>query len=124
MAHAEVDAQMRRQKQAIAAALVAAVDGWPAPEAGAWLEMSAGLVSDLKRGRVDRVSMDRLLRSAMRLGLTVHVDVRALPASPPAPPSEAPASVWRRDSAGTGVGLPASERARVSEPGRPPRSRQ
>jgi predicted XRE-type DNA-binding protein len=106
-----VDAEMRARKQAVAAVLSAAADGYQRADATVLLEMSAGLVGDLRRGRVDRVTLDRLVRSAVRLGCEVRVEV--------VPPSAGP----RRGVPGTGVDVPASERASVSEPGTSPRSR-
>ncbi len=69
----EAGAIVRRHKQQVAAVLAADTARWRLAEAGVLLGMSAGLVSELRRGMVDRIAMDRLLAAAELRGFDVEI---------------------------------------------------
>jgi predicted XRE-type DNA-binding protein len=62
-------------KQQIAAALVEKLDGWTQPMAAELLQTDQPRVSDLRRGKLDRLSLEQLVRFASRLRATVSIDI-------------------------------------------------
>ena len=63
-------------KEQLRAYLVDALEGWSQVNAGAWLGTDQPRVSDLRRGRLDRISLELLVRFAARIKrrveLTIH----------------------------------------------------
>jgi predicted XRE-type DNA-binding protein len=62
-------------KQHIAASLVERLDGWTQPMAAELLRTDQPRVSDLRRGKLDRLSLEQLVRFASRLRATVSIDI-------------------------------------------------
>lgn len=71
-----IDSALRELKREVAALLASHIEDRQLGEATVILDMSPGLAGDLRRGRVDRVSLDRLARTALRLGYQVRLDIR------------------------------------------------
>lgn len=73
---------------AIRAELLVALRGWLAgaaptqARAAATLGITQARVSDLKRGKIDRFSLDQLIRLAARAGLKPRITLAAVPAAP------------------------------------------
>ena len=63
-------------KQAVAAAIVSRLDGWTQPMAAELLRTNQARVSNLRRGRLENFSLQRLIRMAARLRATVRVDIQ------------------------------------------------
>jgi len=63
-------------KQAVAAAIVARLDGWTQPMAAELLRSTQARVSNLRTGRLERFSLQKLIRMAARLRATIRVDVQ------------------------------------------------
>ena len=62
-------------KQQVASAIVADLAGWTQPMAAELLRTDQPRVSDLRSGKLDRFSLDRLIRFAARRGATVSIEI-------------------------------------------------
>jgi predicted XRE-type DNA-binding protein len=63
-------------KQEVAAAIVARLDAWTQPMAAELLCSTQARVSNLRTGKLERFSLQNLIRMAARLNAEVRVDVR------------------------------------------------
>jgi predicted XRE-type DNA-binding protein len=63
-------------KEAVAAAIVARLDGWTQPMAAELLRCTQARVSNLRTGRLERFSLQKLIRMAARLHATIRVDMQ------------------------------------------------
>lgn len=76
-------------KSELARAVVAALDGWSQSQAAALLDTDQPRVSDLRRDRLARFSLEQLIRFAARMGADVNLGItwterrRLLRAPPP-----------------------------------------
>jgi predicted XRE-type DNA-binding protein len=62
-------------KQQVAEAIVERLDGWIQPMAAELLRTDQPRMSDLRRGRLERFSLEQLLRFASRLRGTVSIEI-------------------------------------------------
>jgi predicted XRE-type DNA-binding protein len=62
-------------KHQIAAAVVAELDGWTQPMAAELLRTDQPRVSDLRNGKLQRFSLERLIRFAAQRGATVSLEI-------------------------------------------------
>ena len=62
-------------KQQVAAAVVAQLDQWTQPMAAELLRTDQPRVSDLRNGKLERFSLERLIRFAARRGGTVSISI-------------------------------------------------
>ena len=72
-------------KHHVAQAVVEHLHGWTGEMAAERIRTDHPRVSDLRRGRLERFSLERLVLFAMRLGADVTIDVRWDPRRPLAP---------------------------------------
>jgi predicted XRE-type DNA-binding protein len=68
-------------KQQIADEIVAALHGWTLANAGSWLHVDHARVSDLRRGRLDRLSLERLIRMISHIDRRVELRIIWTPRS-------------------------------------------
>jgi hypothetical protein len=64
-------------KQQAAAALAPLIDPWPPEFAAAVIGVERARIPDLRRGKLDRFSLERLIRFLTRAG--AHVELRITP---------------------------------------------
>jgi predicted XRE-type DNA-binding protein len=62
-------------KQQLAEALVERLEGWTQPMAAELLGTDQPRLSDLRRGKLQRLSLEQLVRFASRLRATVSIDI-------------------------------------------------
>jgi predicted XRE-type DNA-binding protein len=62
-------------KQQVAASLVERLDGWTQPMAAELLRTDQPRVSDLRRGKLDRLSLEQLIRFVARIHGTVSIEI-------------------------------------------------
>ncbi len=62
-------------KEEIAAALVERLDGWTQPMAAELLGTDQPRVSDLRNGKLTRLSLEHLIRFATRMRATVSIEI-------------------------------------------------
>jgi predicted XRE-type DNA-binding protein len=62
-------------KQQLAEAIVERLDGWIQPMAAELIRTDQPRISDLRRGRLERFSLEQLLRFASRLRGTVSIEI-------------------------------------------------
>jgi predicted XRE-type DNA-binding protein len=62
-------------KRQLAAELVRAIEGWTPGQLVAWIDIDQPRVSDLRRGRLERISIARLVRWLDEMGCDVRVCV-------------------------------------------------
>ncbi len=72
----------QEQEQQLAALLVAGSEGWTQVWAAARMRVRQGSVSDLRRGKLDRLSLEWLIRATIALGY--DISITAVPSPPPA----------------------------------------
>ena len=60
-------------KLRVAGELLALTDGWSQTYAAAFMRISQSRVSDLRRGNLDRISLERMLQCLARLGRHVEI---------------------------------------------------
>ena len=77
----EQDAAYLALKQQLAAILVAESDGWTQVWAAARMGARQGSVSDLRRGKLDRLSLEWLIKATHALGY--DITIIATPSPPP-----------------------------------------
>ena len=66
-------------KQQVAAELVRLMHGSGPSEIYFWIEIDQPRVSDLRRGRLERISLERLIRWLRRAGHVVELTVKPAP---------------------------------------------
>jgi predicted XRE-type DNA-binding protein len=66
-------------KRALAAEIVPLLDGWNAHDIAAWMHTDQPRISDLKNGKLERFSLERLIRFAERLDRTIELRVTPRP---------------------------------------------
>ena len=74
MRRADPIAALKRQ---LAAELVRAIQGWTPGQLIHRINIDQPRVSDLRRGRLERISLERLIRWLDGMGRTVDVSVRS-----------------------------------------------
>jgi len=72
-------------KRQAGAALVPLVDGWNGDDIAAVLRTDRSRIAELRRGKLDRFSLEALIRFLTRGGLRVELHVTSVPRPPPAP---------------------------------------
>jgi predicted XRE-type DNA-binding protein len=60
-------------KRRVADEILVLTDGWSQSYAAAFMVVSQSRVSDLRRGNLDRISLDRLVQCLSRLGRRVEI---------------------------------------------------
>jgi helix-turn-helix protein len=74
-------------KRQAGAELARAVDGWNSDDVGVLLGTDRSRVADLRHGRLDRFSLETLIRFLTRLGMRVELRIARAPL-PPSPRGE------------------------------------
>lgn len=62
-------------KRHVAAGVVAQLDGWTQPMAAELLRTDQPRMSNLRSGKLERFSLERLIRFAARCGATVSIEI-------------------------------------------------
>jgi predicted XRE-type DNA-binding protein len=75
------------------------IESWNGTQAAAAkrLKITQPRVNDLLRGRIDKFSLDALMKLAARAGLTIRVELSAVPLTAPPPKLGAPSLAVNQD---------------------------
>ena len=79
MFHDDPIPELKRQ---VAAELVRQLQGSGPSEIYFWIEIDQPRVSDLRRGRLERISLERLIRWLRRTGHMVELSIKPVPPRP------------------------------------------
>lgn len=88
----EREAQYLALKRQLAAVLIEETEGLSQTWAAAWMHVRQGSVSELRRGKLDRLSLEWFIRAAQQLGYDVTITTKrrvpkSKPTEWPAPPA-------------------------------------
>jgi predicted XRE-type DNA-binding protein len=69
-------------KRRLADEILLIMDGWSQSYAASFMHVSQSCVSDLRNGHLDRISLERLVRSLARLNRRVEIHTSGVPRPP------------------------------------------